>query len=134
MSHALYVVIDIQSFTPSGPPSVPTVSCVDLSEDINGAVNVTVNWTMSGGDSPDFYLISVLTNASQILHGGVLNVSTSNVILTGFQAGYEYNITVHGVNCGRQEGRESEPIIITPQRKYTTEHSMNSMLLFINHV
>ena len=37
------------------------------------------------------------------------------LLLTDFQTGYEYNITVHGVNCGSQEGTESEPLTITPQ-------------------
>ena len=30
-------------------------------------------------------------------------------------AGYEYNITVRGVNCGSLVGRESEPLAIVPQ-------------------
>ena len=33
----------------SGPPLVPTLSCVDLSEYVSGAVNMTVSWTLSGG-------------------------------------------------------------------------------------
>ena len=105
----------------SGPPSVPTLSCVDLSEDVSGTVNVTVSWTLSGGDSADFYLISVTTNALQTPYGGLLNITTASVRqyeLTGFIAGYEYNITVHGVNCGSQEGEESEPLAIIPQGIY----------------
>jgi len=81
-------------------------------------VNVTVNWTLSGGDSPDFYLINITTNAPQIPYGGLLNITSANVTqyeLIGFMAGYEYNITVRGVNCGSQEGRESEPLTITHQ-------------------
>ena len=84
-------------------------------------MNVTVSWTLSGGDSADFYLINITTNALQTPYGGLLNTTTGSVTqheLTGFMAGYEYNITVRGVNCGGQEGRESEPLTITPQGKY----------------
>ena len=107
----------------SGPPSVPTLSCVGLSEDVSGAVNVTVSWTLSGGDSADFYLISITTNAPQTPYGGLLNITTGSVTqheLTGFMAGYEYNITVRGVtsNCGGLVGRVSEPLTITPQGMY----------------
>ena len=103
--------------SPSGQPSV-NFSCVDLSEAASGFVNVTVNLTMSGRDSADFYLINITTNAPQIPYGGLLNLTTASVTqheLTGFMAGYEYNITVRGVNCGSQEGSESEPLTITPQ-------------------
>ena len=111
-----YAVLKISS----GPPSVSTLSCVGLSE-VNGAMNVTVSWTLSGGDSADFYLISITTNAPQTPYGGLLNITTASVRLyelTGFIAGYEYNITVHGVNCGSQEGEESEPLAIIPQGIY----------------
>ena len=108
-------------FLLSGPPSVVTLSCVDISEDVSGAVNVTVSWTLSGGGRADFYLINITTNASQTPYGGLLNI-TGNVTqykLTGFMTGYEYNITVRGVtsNCGGLVGRESEPLTITPQGK-----------------
>ena len=99
----------------SGPPTVLTLSYIDLSEDVNGAVNVTVSWTLSGGDSVDFYLINITTNAPQTPYGGLLNITTASITqreLSGFMAGYEYNVTVHGVNCGSQEGRESEPLTI----------------------
>ena len=116
------VVDDLHSrlFISSGPISAPTLSCVDLSEDVSGTVNVTVSWTLSGGDSADFYLISITTNASQTSYGGLLNITTGSVTqheLTGFMAGYEYNITVRGVtsNCGGLVGRESEPLTITPK-------------------
>jgi len=82
-------------------------------------VNVTVNWTLSGAD---FYLINVATNDSQPPYGGLLNISNASVTqreLTGFQTGYEYNITVRGVNCESQRGNESEPLTITPQGTYT---------------
>ena len=105
----------------SGPPSIPTLSCVDLSEDVSGTVNVTVSWTLSDGDSADFYLINITTNAPQTPYGGLLNITTGSVTqheLTGFMTGYEYNITVRGVNCGSQEGTESEPLTITPQGMY----------------
>ena len=100
----------------SGPPSVPSLSCVDLSEDTSGAVNLIVNW--SGGDSADYYLITISTNAPNTPYGGLLNITTTSVIqrqLTGFHADYEYNITVHGVNCRRQKGSESDPLTIRPQ-------------------
>ena len=105
----------------SGPPSVPTLSCVGLSGNGSGAVNVTVSWTLSGGDSADFYLINITTNAPQTPYEGLLNITTANVTqyeLTDFMTGYEYNITVRGVNCGSLVGRESEPLTITPQGKY----------------
>ena len=102
----------------SGPPSAPTLSCVDLSEDGSGVVNVTVSWTLSGRDSADFYLINIATNAPQTPYGGLLNITNASVTqheLTGFMAGFEYNITVRGVNCGRLVGRESKPLTIRPQ-------------------
>ena len=80
-------------------------------------MNVTVSWTLSGGDSADFYLINITTNAPQTPYGGLLNITTPSVTqheLTGFMAGYEYNITVHGI-CGGQEGSESELLTIRPQ-------------------
>ena len=106
----------------SDPPSVSTLSCADLSEDVSGVVNVTVSWTLSGGDSADFYLISITTNAPQTPYEGLLNITTASVTqyeLTGFMTGYEYNITVRGVtaNCGGLLGRESEPLTIRPQSK-----------------
>ena len=84
-------------------------------------MNVTVRWTLSGGDSADFYLINITTNALQTPYGGLVNITTPSVTqheLAGFMADYEYNITVRVVNCGGQEGRESEPLIITPQGMY----------------
>ena len=78
-------------------------------------MNVTVSWTLSGGDSTEFYLINITTNDLQPPYGGLLNITTTQRELTGFQAGYEYTITVHGVNCGSQEGSESEPLTITPK-------------------
>ena len=109
-------------FCSLGAPSVPTLSCIDLTEDTDGGVNITVSWTLSGADSADFYLINITTNASQTPYGGLLNITTASVTqyeLTGFMAGYEYNITVCGVNCGSQEGRESELLTITPQGVYS---------------
>ena len=99
-----------------GPPSVPTLSCVGLSGDVSGAMNVTVSWTLSGGDSANFYLVNITTNAPQTPYGGLLNITASVTQheLTGFMAGFEYNITVRGI-CGGQEGRESEPLTIIPQ-------------------
>ena len=81
-------------------------------------MNVTVSWTLSDGDSAESYLVNITTNDPQPPYGGLLNINTTSVTqceLTGFQAGYEYNITVRGVNCGNQEGIESEPLTITPK-------------------
>ena len=132
--HCPHTIPDYWSFyNSSGPPSAPTLSCVELTEDVSGTVNVTVNWTLSGGDSADFYLINITTNAP-----GLLNITTTTVTqheLTGFMTAYEYNITVRGINCGSEEGRESEPLTITTQGtytfnwnevyKYTTEQTWN---------
>ena len=107
---------------PSGPPSLPSLSCVDLSEDTDGAMSVTVSWILSDRNSADFYLINITTDDPQPPYGGLLNITAPSVTqreLTGFQAGYEYTITVRGVNCGSQEGNESEPLTITPQGRYT---------------
>ena len=109
----------MQYYITPGPPSVSALSGVDLSEDVREAVNVTVSWTLSDGDSADFYLINITTNAPQTPYGGLLNITTGSATLTGLIAGYEYNITVRGVNCGSQEGRESEPLTITPQGMHT---------------
>ena len=105
----------------SGPPTV-RISNHSLSKLINGNINVTVSWTPSGGDSADFYLINIITNSSQTPYGGLLNITAGSVTqhkLTGFMAGYMYNITVRGVNCVSQEGKESELLPITPQGMYT---------------
>ena len=77
-----------------------------------------MSWTLSGGDSADFYLIDITTNTSQIPYHRLLNITNTSVTqyeLTGFIIDYEYNITLHGVNCGSQEGGESEPLTIIPQ-------------------
>ena len=118
------------AFAPSGPPSVPVLSCVKLSGDVSGAVNVTVSWTLSGGDSADFYLINITTNTLQTPYGELLNITNGSVTqheLTGFMTGYEYNITVRGVtvNCGSLMGSESEPLTITPQGKCTTAWALH---------
>ena len=84
-------------------------------------MNVTVSLTLSGGDSADFYLINITTNAPQTPYWRRLNITTASVPqheLTGFMTVYEYNITVRGVNCGSQEGSESEPLTITPQGRH----------------
>ena len=87
-----------------------------------------MSWTLSGGDSADFYLINFTTNAPQTPYGGLLNITTDSVTLTAFMAGYEYNITVRGVNCGSQEGRESEPLTIRPQGM-SSRYESNVILL-----
>lgn len=106
----------------SGSPSVPTLSCVDLSEDASGTVNITVNWTQSDGDSADFYLITITTNVPQTPYDdGLLNVTIASVTeytLTGFKPDYEYNITLRGVNCGSLEGGVSEPLTIRPRGRH----------------
>ena len=92
---------------------------------------MTVSWTLSGGDSADFFLINITTNAPQTPYGGLLNITTGSVTqheLTGFMAGYEYNITVRGVNCGSQEGRESEPLTVTPQGEFTAGHCTSAKI------
>ena len=105
---------------------MPSLSCVDLSQNVDEAVNVTVSWALSDGGSADFYLFTITTNAPQTPYGGLLNITASASVilyeLTGFKAGYQYNITVHGVNCLNQEGGESEPLIITPQSKSSSGH------------
>ena len=103
--------------TSSGPPAV-NLSCVNLSEADNGSVNVTVSWTLIGGDNADYYLINITcTNAPQLPHGGFVNASVTQYELTGFLSGFDYNIVVRGVttNCGGLMGTESEPLIITPR-------------------
>ena len=124
-------------FISSGPPSIATLSCAKLSEDVSGVVNVTVSWTLSGGDSTDFYLISITTNATQTPYEGFLNLTTGSVMqheLIGFMTGYEYNITVRGVtaSCGGLVGRESEPLTITPQGNNTTRGSESSSFLLLS--
>ena len=127
-------------FIPSGPPSAPTLSCVDLSKDVSGTVNVTVSWTLSGGDSADFYLINITTNAPQTPYGGLLNITTVSVTqhkLTGFLTGYEYNITIHGVNCQSLVGSESKPLKFRPQgstRVKTTTTTSICREMFTNKV
>ena len=103
--------------TSSGPPAV-NLSCGNLSEAVNGSVNVTVSWTLIGEDSADFYLINITcTNAPQLPHEGFVNASDTQYKLTGFLSGYDYNIVVRGVtrSCGVLVGMESEPLIITPR-------------------
>jgi len=122
--------VRVQSIVPVtiflGPPSV-NVFC-DVSGDVSGAVNVTVSWTLSGRDSADFYLINITTNAPETPIGRLLNITTASVTLTGFMADYKYSITVRGVNCESQEGRESRPLRITPQCKYTAGHYTSKMI------
>ena len=103
------------------PPSAPTLSCVGLSENVSGSVNVPVSWTLSGGNSADYYLINITTSAPQTPYGGLLNItgSVTQRQLTGFFIDYVYNIIVRGVNCGSQTGGESEPLTITPQGMWT---------------
>ena len=118
-------------FCSLGPPSVPTLSCIDLTEDTVGTVKVTVSWRLSGGDSADFYLININTNAPLTPYVGLLNVTNASVTqynLTGFMAGYEYNITVRGVNCGGQVGSESDSLTITPQGNSMFIYSMHCMI------
>ena len=92
---------------------------------------MTVSWTLSGGDSADFYLINIATNAPQSPYGGLLNITTASVTqheLTGFMADYEYNLTVRGVNCGSLVGIVSEPLTIRPQGMYICETSFEKRI------
>ena len=84
---------------------------------------MTVSWTLSGGDNAHLYIINITSNAPEAPHGGLLNITTASVTLTGFKAGYQYSITVQGVNCGNLEGSESEPLTIRPQGMY---HQLSS--------
>jgi len=117
-------VFSFENVLSLGSPPVPTFHCLHLSENVSshGAVNVKVSWTLSDGDSANFYLINITTNASQTPYGGLLNItgSVTQYELTGLMADYEYNITVRGVNCESLEGRDSEPLIVTPHGKHTT--------------
>ena len=125
-----------KEFIPLGTHSNPILSCADLSEDVNGVVNVTVSWTLSGGDSADSYIISITTNAPQTPYDGLLNITTASVTqyeLTGFMAGYEYNITVSGVivRPGDEEWSESKPLTIRPQGKHMfTLHVIHTFLWY----
>ena len=111
------------NFVLLGSTIISTLSCVNLSGDVSGSVNVTVSWTLSGGNSADFYLINITTDAPQTPYGGLLNITSANIThheLAGFKANYEYNITLSGVNCASQERSESEPLTIRPQGTYTS--------------
>ena len=120
---------------------MPTLSCVDLSEDVTGAVNVTVSWTVNGKKSANFYFINIATNAPQTPYGGFPNITTASVTqyeLTGFMTGYEYNITVVCVivKHGSEKWIESEPLTIRPQgkqvlNKYTCTQCMFSCMCYL---
>ena len=99
------------------PPIVNNIRH-SLSEYVNGGVIVTLSWTLSGGDSADFYVINITTNAPQTPYGGLVYITTTAVTLAGFMTDYEHIIAVRGVNCGNQEGNESEPLRIRPQGMY----------------
>ena len=80
-----------------------------------------MSWTLSGGDGADFFRISITTNAPQTPYGGILhimNASATQRELTGFQSGYDYNLTVRGVNCESQAGRESKILRIALQSMF----------------
>ena len=100
----------------SSGPRIENISCRYVSESFTGKINVNVGWNQSDGDSTAFY---ITTNAPQTPSGGLVNITTGSVTqheLTGFMAGYDYNITVCGI-CGGQVGK-SEPLTITPQGMY----------------
>ena len=102
---------------PYSGPHIVNVSCYHLSNLYNENINVTVSWTPGSGNCADFYLINITTNAPQTPYGGFLNITTGNITwheLTGFMAGYEYNITIRGTCASGQEGSESEPLLFTP--------------------
>ena len=105
-------------------PKIVNISCHHLSNFYYENINVTVSWTLSSGNCADFYLINITTNAPQIPYGGFLNITTGNITwheLTGFMAGYEYNITIRGTCASGQEGSESEPLPFTPKGTYESE-------------
>ena len=105
-------------------PHIVNISCHHISNLSNENINVTVSWTLSSGNCADFYLINITTNAPQTPYGGFLNINTGNITwheLTGFMAGYEYNITIRGACAGGQEGSESEPLPFTPKGTYENE-------------
>ena len=80
-----------------------------------------MSWTLSGRDGADFFRISITTNAPQTPYGGILNIMNASATkheMTGFQTGYDYNLTVRGVNCRSQTGRESEILRITLQSMF----------------
>ena len=112
-----------KSFSPLGFHSIHTLSCLGISKDVSGVVNVIVGWTVTGGKDADFYLINITTNAPQTPYEGLLNITTASVKqceLTGFLAGYEYNITVSGVVV-KHDGLKwsnSEPLTIRPQGRH----------------
>ena len=116
--------------TSSGPPAV-NLSCVNLSEAVNGSVTVIVSWTLIGGDSADFYLINMTcTNSPRLPEVGFVNITNASVTqyeLTDFLSGYDYNIVVHGVttSCGVLVGMESEPLIITPRGSIELSFNLN---------
>ena len=91
------------------------LTCVRVSNNVSGAENVTVHWTLSGADSADFYHINITTNAPNTPYVGPISANVTQYELTGFIADYEYNITVRAVNCRNQEGRESDTLTIAPQ-------------------
>ena len=100
------------------------ISCHNLSNHYYGNINVTVSWTLSGGNCADFYLINITTDAPQPPYEGFLNITTGNITwheLTGFMNGYEYNITVRGTCASGQRGNESEPLHFTPKGTYENE-------------
>ena len=100
---------------------MPILYCADISEDVNGAVNVTVKWKLSHRDSADFHLINITTNASQVPYGGHLEINTTSITeyeLTGFLAGYEYNITICSVIAEQDDLKWSEPLTIIPKGKH----------------
>lgn len=81
---------------------------------------MSLNWTLSGEDRAEFYLINITTDASNTPYDGLLNITNASVLqhqLTGFIAAYNYNITIRGVtvNCGGLVGSESETLQIIPQ-------------------
>ena len=119
------------SFINVGPPPVPILACVGLSKDVSGAVNVTVNCTLSDGDNADFYLINITTNAPLTPYGGLLNISASASVtlykLTGFKAGYEYSVTVRSI-CGSKKSGESKLLTINPQGIYIYIYIYNSLI------
>lgn len=138
----------------SGPPSVPIFSHVNLSGHIGSSVRISVNWTLSGGDSADFYLVYITyrdwySYHYPYFHRGRYNISTtsgrynySQRFIGGgewsnFQKDFDSAIRVRGVNCGSQEGSESGYLRISLCKSLNIRHwvhKITNILYRQNHM
>ena len=76
---------------------------------------MTFTWTVpfDGGESIDRYQVT----SSTVPCGNSVNGS-NQYHCSGLRAGQVYAFTVRAVNCGNQEGPESENITVTPQGEH----------------